>query len=56
MRKYEATEGDIRLRRGARIKRNKAGLYVEESRSAPHCFGMLWGGGGGKGFVYLHSR
>ena len=40
MRQYEATEGDIRLRRGARIKRHKAGLYVEKSRSAPHCFGM----------------
>ena len=42
MRQCEATEGDIRLRRGARIKRkdNKAGLCVEESRSAPPCFGM----------------
>ena len=33
MRKYEATEGDIRLRRGPRIKRkDKGGLCVEESR------------------------
>ena len=32
MQKYEATEGDIRLRHGPRIKENKAGLCVEESR------------------------
>ena len=51
MRHYEATEGDIRLRRGARIKKKttKQGC-VEESRSAPPCFGM-WGGGGGL-FIY----
>ena len=27
-------------------KDDKAGLCVEESRSAPRCFGMLRGGGG----------
>ena len=46
MRHYEATEGDIRLRRGARIKKKttKQGC-VEESRSAPPFWNVRGGGG-----------
>ena len=45
MRKFGAMEGDIRLRLGARIKKAQRWLCIEESRSAPWCFGM-WRGGG----------
>ena len=40
MRKFGAMEGDIRLRLGARIKKEQGWPYVEESRSALHSFGM----------------
>ena len=49
MRKFGAMEGDIRLRLGARIKRNKAGLMLK-SRTQRFTF---WNVVGGRGlFIY----
>ena len=50
MRKFGAMEGDIRLRLGARIKRNKAGLMLKSRAQRFGVFGM-WGGGRGL-FIY----
>ena len=50
-----ATEGDIRLRRGTRIKRKdtKQGFVLKSrARRLPI---LECEGGGGEGFVYLHS-
>ena len=52
MRKFGAMEGDIRLRLGARIKRNNAGFVLKSRARHLGVFGM-WGGG--EGFVYLHN-
>ena len=46
MRKFGAMEGDIRLRLGARIKRNNAG-FVLKSRAR-----RFWNVGGGGLFIY----
>ena len=49
MRKFGAMEGDIRLRLGARIKRNKARLMLK-SRAQRFTF---WNVRGGRGlFIY----
>ena len=50
MRKFGAMEGDIRLRLGARIKRNNAGFALKSRARRLGVFGM-WGGGGGL-FIY----
>ena len=59
MRHYEATEGDIRLRRGAWIKRKKGTRlpFMLKSRARRLTVLECEGGGVGvgEGFVYLHS-
>ena len=40
MRKFGAMEGDIRLRLGAKIKRNKAGLMLKSRAQRFTVFGM----------------
>ena len=54
MRNYEATEGDIRLRLGPRIKRKTEVGFVLKSRARR--LTVLECEGGGEEFVYLHSR
>ena len=49
MRKFGAMEGDIRLRLGARIKRNNAGFVL---KSRARRLGVLECGGGGGLFIY----